>query len=108
MITGLVLFPYVAAEQAAFPALGVSEQVRPEAQGERLPMPLEQVTSQGNTVSIPTGNSALAAIDTGTTLIAGPKTAVENVYSEIEGAQAEDGQLQGFFSFRKCSCSKFI
>ena len=44
MITGLVLFPYVAAEQAAFPALGVSEQVRPEAQGERLPMPLEQVT----------------------------------------------------------------
>lgn len=61
------------------------------------------VTVQGQSVQIPTGSSALAAIDTGTTLIGGPSQAVASIYSAIPGSQALNGQLEGFYSFRKSS-----
>ncbi|KAI0935368.1 hypothetical protein AcV7_003825 [Taiwanofungus camphoratus] len=57
------------------------------------------VTVQGQSVQIPTGSSALAAIDTGTTLIGGPSQAVASIYSAIPGSQALNGQLEGFYSF---------
>lgn len=63
-------------------------------------LPLEEITVQGNSVSIPTGNAGLAAIDTGTTLVAGPSAAVQNIFNEIPDSQALTGQLQGFFAFR--------
>lgn len=56
---------------------------------------------QGNSVSVPTGSSALSAIDTGTTLIGGPSNAVQAIYSAIPGAQPLGGQMEGFFAFRK-------
>ncbi|KAL5523428.1 hypothetical protein ACEPAG_7601 [Sanghuangporus baumii] len=62
-------------------------------------LPLQDVTVQGNSVSIPTGNAGLAAIDTGTTLVAGPSTAVQSIFNEIQGSEALTGQLQGFFAF---------
>ncbi|KAI5116824.1 hypothetical protein M0805_006236 [Coniferiporia weirii] len=62
-------------------------------------LPLDTLTVQGNAVTIPTGDDALAAIDTGTTLIAGPTTAVQNVFQQISGSQALSGNLAGFFSF---------
>lgn len=52
-------------------------------------------------MSIPTGDDALSAIDTGTTLIAGPSEAVANVFQQIPGSQQLTGNLQGFFSFRE-------
>ena len=52
-------------------------------------------------MNIPTGNGALAAIDTGTTLVAGPSDAVANIYLQIPGSKNQTGQLQGFFSFRE-------
>ncbi|OCB89454.1 acid protease [Sanghuangporus baumii] len=62
-------------------------------------LPLQEVTVQGNSVSIPTGDAGLAAIDTGTTLVAGPSTAVQNIFNEIQDSEALTGQLQGFFAF---------
>ncbi|KAH9892731.1 acid protease [Cubamyces lactineus] len=55
-------------------------------------------TVQGQTVSIPTGDAALSAIDTGTTLIGGPSDAVRAIYEAIPGS-AEVPSMQGFFSY---------
>ena len=63
-------------------------------------LPLEQVTVQGQSVQVPTGNAALAAIDTGTTLVAGPSDGVAAIYNAIPGSQALSGQMAGFFTFR--------
>ncbi|KAK7692175.1 hypothetical protein QCA50_003796 [Cerrena zonata] len=57
------------------------------------------VTVSGRSVSVPTGNSALSAIDTGTTLIGGPSTAVKAIYDAIPGSTALTGDLAGFFSY---------
>ncbi|KAI0335064.1 acid protease [Cubamyces sp. BRFM 1775] len=55
-------------------------------------------TVQGKTVSIPTGDAALSAIDTGTTLIGGPSDAVRAIYEAIPGS-AEVPSMQGFFQY---------
>ncbi|KAI0663368.1 acid protease [Cubamyces menziesii] len=55
-------------------------------------------TVQGNKVSIPTGDAALSAIDTGTTLIGGPSDAVRAIYEAIPGS-AEVSSMQGFYAF---------
>ncbi len=59
------------------------------------------VSVQGKSVSIPTGDDALSAIDTGTTLIGGPSSAVTAIYGAIDGAQPLGGSMQGFWAFRK-------
>ncbi|OBZ70925.1 Lysosomal aspartic protease [Grifola frondosa] len=46
-----------------------------------------------------TGGSALAAIDTGTTLIGAPSEAVTNIFNAIPNSNALAGQMQGFWSF---------
>ncbi|KAJ7879486.1 aspartic peptidase A1 [Mycena olivaceomarginata] len=69
------------AGQATFWLLGVSE-----------------VTVQGTPLKIATGNDALAAIDTGTTLIGGPTTDVENLWAQIKGS-AKIPSMPGFFQF---------
>ena len=52
----------------------------------------------GANVNIGTGNSA--AIDTGTTLIGAPTTAVEAIWSSVPGAEPLSGQMAGFWAFR--------
>lgn len=59
---------------------------------------ISAITVNGNTVT-PSSSEALAAIDTGTTLIAGPSDAVANIWSQVEGSQALSGQMAGFFSY---------
>lgn len=52
-------------------------------------------------MSITTGNSALTAIDTGTTAIGGPTNDVAAIWAAVPGATAARGQgSQGFFEFR--------
>ncbi|GAA5919555.1 hypothetical protein JCM1841_001008 [Sporobolomyces salmonicolor] len=46
-----------------------------------------------------TGNSQLVAIDTGTTLIGGPKAVVSAVYAQVKGAKAATGQYSGYYSY---------
>ncbi|KAI0032718.1 aspartic peptidase domain-containing protein, partial [Vararia minispora EC-137] len=52
-----------------------------------------------NGKSIVLGSANLAAIDTGTTLLGGPTTAVQNFWQQVNGAQALTGQSQGFWTF---------
>ncbi len=54
----------------------------------------------GKSVSLPSGDLAVAAIDTGTTLIGGPTAAVNAVWGAVPGAEALNGNLAGFFAFR--------
>ncbi|KAI0633532.1 aspartic peptidase domain-containing protein [Trametes polyzona] len=55
-------------------------------------------TVQGKSVNIPSGNAALSAIDTGTTLVGGPSEAVEAIYAAIPGSRPVPS-MQGFFQF---------
>jgi cathepsin D len=57
------------------------------------------VTVDGTSVAITTGTTALAAIDTGTTLIGGPTTDVAAIWAAVPGSQASQDS-QGFFEFR--------
>ncbi|KAG6899151.1 hypothetical protein C0993_000224 [Termitomyces sp. T159_Od127] len=61
-------------------------------------LPLSAVTVQGKEVSIATGASALAAIDTGTTLIGGPSDDVAAIWASVPGSQLIPS-MPGFFSF---------
>ncbi|KAH9001074.1 acid protease [Lactarius akahatsu] len=57
------------------------------------------VTVNGKSVSLPSGDLAVAAIDTGTTLIGGPTAAVNAVWAAVPGAVALGGNLAGSFAF---------
>ena len=59
------------------------------------------VTVRGNSISVPTGSAGLAAIDTGTTLIGAPSSAVQAIYAQIPNSQPLGGQMQGFYQFRQ-------
>jgi len=57
---------------------------------------LSSVTVQGNSVPI---SSALSAIDTGTTLIAGPSVDVQNIWAQVPDSQPLTGSMEGFYGF---------
>ncbi|KAI0267053.1 aspartic peptidase domain-containing protein [Gloeopeniophorella convolvens] len=57
------------------------------------------VTVNGKSVSVPGGAQALAAIDTGTTLIGAPTAAVNAIWGAVPGAQSMGAQTPGFFAF---------
>jgi len=65
---------------------------------------MDQVAVNGtNTTSWSAGGGQYVAIDTGTTLIGGPKDVVSGVYAQIDGASAATGAYTGAFlllSFR--------
>ncbi|KAE9395681.1 acid protease, partial [Gymnopus androsaceus JB14] len=63
---------------------------------------ISAIISQGSSISIPSGSSALAIINTGTTLIGGPSSAVAEIYANIPGSQAGTGNLEGYYLY---SCS---
>jgi len=65
---------------------------------------MSAITVQGRSVQITTGNAALAAFDTGTTLIGGPTADVNAFWAAVPGSARIVGQQQGFFSF-PCSTS---
>ena len=54
----------------------------------------------GQSVSLPGGDLAVAAIDTGTTLIGGPTAAVDSIWGAVPGSQALDDNPPGYFAFR--------
>ena len=59
------------------------------------------ITAQGSSIAVATG--AVAAIDTGTTLIGGPSADVKKIYAAVPGAVALTGQLEGYWGFRECA-----
>ncbi|KAJ6594562.1 aspartic peptidase domain-containing protein [Mycena capillaripes] len=56
------------------------------------------ITVQGNAVKVATGDNALAAIDTGTTLIGGPTNDVKAIWDTIPGS-GPIPNMPGFFQF---------
>ncbi|KAG2358827.1 acid protease [Suillus spraguei] len=55
------------------------------------------ITVQGNSISITSGTTA--AIDTGTTNIAGPSSSIEAIYAQIPDSQPATGEWEGYYSF---------
>ncbi|KAG0694220.1 aspartic peptidase domain-containing protein [Suillus ampliporus] len=62
-------------------------------------LPMQSLTVQGTTVSIPSGSSSYSAIDTGTTLVGGPSTYISQIYAQISGSQPGTGSWQGYWTY---------
>lgn len=60
-------------------------------------IPLTSLTVQGSSISITSGTTA--AIDTGTTNIAGPASSVAAIYAQIPNSQPATGEWEGYYSF---------
>ena len=58
------------------------------------------MTVNSNSISLPSGSSSYAAIDTGTTLIGGPASQVASVYASIPGSTAGTGNYEGYYIYR--------
>jgi hypothetical protein len=61
---------------------------------------IKNLTVNSNSVSLPSGQSSYAAIDTGTTLIGGPASQVAAVYAQIPSAVAGTGNYDGYYLYR--------
>ena len=59
------------------------------------------MTVQGNSITIPTGTASYSAIDTGTTLIGGPASAIANIFAQIPGSAPASGNYNGYYSYRE-------
>ncbi|KAF5343829.1 hypothetical protein D9757_013918 [Collybiopsis confluens] len=57
------------------------------------------ITSQGSAITISSGSSALAAIDTGTTLVGGPEEEIAAIYANIPGSAVGTGQFEGYYTY---------
>ncbi|GAB1524705.1 hypothetical protein RhiTH_007859 [Rhizoctonia solani] len=66
-------------------------------------IPIHSITVNGNEISTVASDTsaALAAIDTATSLIGGPPSAVRKLYAAIPGAKQAEGVLEGFWTLRK-------
>jgi len=60
---------------------------------------LTQLNVVGKSVAIGTGEDALTAIDTGTTLIGGPTADVQLFWQTVPGSQALTGENVGYYSY---------
>jgi hypothetical protein len=59
------------------------------------------MTVQGNSVTLPTGTESYSAIDTGTTLIGGPSSAISSIFAQIPGSAPGTGNFEGYFTYRE-------
>jgi cathepsin D len=58
-----------------------------------------EVLVNGKSVNIPGGASAVAAIDTGTSLIGAPTAAVQAIWGAVPGSVPLSGEQAGYFAF---------
>jgi cathepsin D len=63
-------------------------------------LPIKNLTVNSNSVSLPSGQSSYAAIDTGTTLIGGPASQVAALYAQIPNSVAGTGNYDGYYLYR--------
>ena len=61
---------------------------------------IRNLTVNSNSVTLPSGQSSFAAIDTGTTLIGGPAAEVASVYAQIPNSVAGTGNFDGYYLYR--------
>lgn len=57
------------------------------------------VSVQGTALDLSADNGALAAIDTGTTLVGGPADAIQQIYAAIPGSARGTGNYEGYWMF---------
>jgi cathepsin D len=62
-------------------------------------LPMTDMTVQGNAVTLPTGTDSYSAIDTGTTLVGGPTSAIQAIYAQIPGSAPGTGNYEGYYTY---------
>ncbi|EPQ56668.1 aspartic peptidase A1 [Gloeophyllum trabeum ATCC 11539] len=62
-------------------------------------LPLTEITVQGASMTFPSTQSSFAAIDTGTTLVGGPSSAIAQLYSQIPGSAPGSGNFEGYYTY---------
>ncbi|CAL1694108.1 unnamed protein product [Somion occarium] len=60
---------------------------------------LTSMSVQGNSISLPSGEGAWAAIDTGTTGVGMPAEIVQNIFAQVPGSQPAGGQFDGYYTY---------
>ena len=50
--------------------------------------------------NLPGDSNSYAAIDTGTTLVGGPPTDIQTIFSQIPGSAPGVGDLDGYYTYR--------
>ncbi|KAK1222141.1 hypothetical protein PQX77_015069 [Marasmius sp. AFHP31] len=71
----------------------------PSGQGTYWIQEMTSLTIQGTSIPLTSGAESYAAIDTGTTLIGGPLSVVESIYSQIEGSRVGTGDYEGYYLY---------
>ncbi|KAJ7128318.1 hypothetical protein C8R44DRAFT_850853 [Mycena epipterygia] len=62
-------------------------------------LPITAITVQGNSIPVDSGTQSYAAIDTGTTLIAGPEDQIASIYAQIPDSEPGTGQYEGYYTY---------
>jgi len=62
-------------------------------------LPVTGMTVQGNGVTLPTGTDSYSAIDTGTTLVGGPTSAIQAIFAQIPGSAPASGNYEGYYTY---------
>jgi hypothetical protein len=78
---------------------GDIDYVNMPVQGSYWILPLSSVNVQGNTISLPSGSSSYAAIDTGTTLVGGPSEYISQIFAQIPGSAPGTGNFQNYYTY---------
>ncbi|KAG0705619.1 acid protease [Suillus ampliporus] len=71
----------------------------PNGQASYWTQQITSMTVQGKSISLPSGSASYAAVDTGTTLVAGPAAGIAAIYAQIPGSQPGTGSWEGFYSY---------
>jgi cathepsin D len=61
---------------------------------------IKNLTVNSNSVTLPSGQSSYAVIDTGTTLIGGPAAQVASIYAHIPNSVLGTGNYEGYYLYR--------
>ncbi|KAF9442665.1 acid protease [Macrolepiota fuliginosa MF-IS2] len=62
-------------------------------------LPLTTLRVNEHSVGLLSGSSSWAAIDTGTTLVGGPREAIADVFGAIPGSQRGTGNFEGYYTY---------
>ncbi|KAJ7128483.1 acid protease [Mycena epipterygia] len=62
-------------------------------------LPITAITVQGNSIPVDSGTQSNAAIDTGTTLVAGPEDQIASIYAQIPDSEAGTGNYEGHYFY---------
>ncbi|KAF8517900.1 aspartic peptidase domain-containing protein [Hysterangium stoloniferum] len=62
-------------------------------------LPLTNLIVQGSSIPLPSGSSSFAAIDTGTTLVGGPPSAIQAIFAQIPNSSPGVGDYQSYWVY---------